>query len=553
MRPLIALAFLAGAVPAAPAALAATCESLLGFSHPDTTITSAVSIPGPSFTAPDGQTYENLPPFCRVSAVLKPTPDSLINIEVWMPAGWSGRFLGVGNGGYAGNYAVAIPAMAPAIRLGFAAATTDMGTAPSANNNGDALVGHPQKWADWGYRATNLMTVVAKQIVQAYYGLAQSYSYFHGCSTGGQQALMEAQRFPNDYDGILAGAPAHNRTHVHTNVLWLYQQTHKTPLHYITPDKVPLITNSINAACNVKSGGLATDAFLTDARACDWDPGKIQCALLDGTDCLTAEQVQAARAIYAGPRNPANGHVIFPGSIRGSENAPDLGWNSLQSNPEVPYGSLFKWVFGPTWHWSTYDFNQGMASVDQLLAPILNANNADLSAFRARGGKLLAYHGWADPIISPQDMVNYYQRVVAQMHKNPAMGLRRTQEFFRLFMVPGMGHCSRGAGPNAFGNPFSARVVAPDAPSDAPSNDSDHNILLALVDWVERGVAPQRIIATKYVNDVAQAGVQMTRPLCPYPLIPKYSGAGDPNDAASFACAAGPPVSNPIAAQEYLQ
>ena len=529
--------------------LAAGCASLIAFSHPDTTVTSAVSVPGPSFTAPDGQTYESVPPFCRVSATLAPTADSLINIEVWMPEqGWAGRFLGIGNGGYAGNYAVAVPAMVPALQLGFATATTDMGTAPSANNNADALVGHPQKWVDWGHRATHLMTVVSKEIVQAFYGEAPRYSYFHGCSTGGQQALMEAQRFPDDYDGILAGAPANNRTHVHTNVAWLYQWTHK-PLHYITPDKVQLITNSVNAACNVKSGGLATDAFLTDARACDWDPASIQCPMLDGPSCLTAEQVQAAKAIYAGPRNPSNGRLIFPGSIRGSENAPDLGWNSLQSNPEVPYGSLFKWVFGSLWHWSTYDFAGDMELVDGLLAPNLNANNPDLSEFRARGGKLIGYHGWADPIISPQDMVNYYHRVVAREHKNPARALTGTQEYFRLFMVPGMGHCSRGAGPNAFGNPFSARVVAPPAPADDPAN----NILLALVEWVERGVAPQRVVATKYVQDVANLGVQMTRPLCPYPLIPKYSGSGDPNDAASFVCAEGPPVSNPTAAPEYLQ
>jgi feruloyl esterase len=214
----------------------------------------------------------------------------------------------------------------------------------------------------------------------------------------------------------------------------------------------------------------------------------------------------------------------------------------------VPYGSLFKWVFGPAWHWSTYDFNADMASVDSLLAPILNANNADLSAFRARGGKLIGYHGSADPIIPPQDFINYYQRVMALVHRNPAQALQRTQQFFRLFLAPGMGHCSRGAGPNVFGNPFSARVVAPEARAD----DADNNILLALVNWVEQGVAPQRMIATKYVSDTRELGVQMTRPLCPYPRIPKYAGSGDPNAEASFACGEGPAAGNVVPAPEYV-
>jgi feruloyl esterase len=532
------------------AALAGACESLMGFSYPDATVTSAVSVPGPSFAAPDGQTYESVPPFCRVSATLTPTSDSLINIEMWMPEeGWTGRFLGLGNGGYGGNTAIAVPAMVAALRLGFASATTDMGTAPSTNTNADLLVGHPQKWVDFGYRATHLMTVVGKEIARAFYGAAPRYAYFHGCSTGGQQALMSVQRYPGDYDGILAGAPANNRTHVHTNVLWLYRATHASTDSYITSDKVNLITRSVVAACNVKSGGLVTDAFLTDARACDWDPASIQCPGLGGSDCLSPGQVQAARAIYDGPRNPRNGDLIYPGGIRGSENASELGWNSQQSSAEPPFGSLFKWTFGSAWLWPTYDYDLDMASVDQLLAPILNANNADLSALRGRGGKLLAYHGWADPIINPQDMVNYYNRVLALEAKNPARALKRTQEFFRLFLVPGMGHCSRGAGPNAFGNLFSASIVAPPP----LASDAEHDVLLALVAWVENGVAPSRITATKYVSDTASLGVQMTRPLCPYPLIPKYSGTGDPNAAEAFVCAEGPPVSNPTAAPEYLE
>ena len=535
---------------AAAPALAGDCASLLGFFHPDTTVTSATSVPGPSFTAPDGRTYETVPPFCRVTATLTPTTDSLINVELWLPeANWSGRFLGLGNGGYGGNIAIAVPSMVAALKLGIASATTDMGTAPSTNTNADLLVGHPQKWVDFGFRATHLMTVVAKELTRAFYGAAPRYAYFHGCSTGGQQAMMLAQRYPEDYHGILAGAPANNRTHLHTNVLWFYRASRASADSYITSDKVNLITRSVVAACNVKSGGLASDAFLTDARACDWDPASIQCPALPDSECLLPGQVQTARVAYEGPRNPRNGHLIYPGWIRGSENASELGWNSQQSSAEPSFGSLFKWTFGSAWLWPTYDFDLDMAAVDQLLAPILNANNPDLSAFQARGGKLLAYHGWADPIINPQDMVNYYHRVLALQAKNPARALKHTQQFFRLFLVPGMGHCSRGAGPNAFGNLFSASIVAP--PPGA--SDAEHDVLLALVDWVERGNAPSRIVATKYVSDTQSSGVQMTRPLCPYPLIPKYSGSGDPKDAASFVCAEGPAVSNPTAAPEYLQ
>jgi tannase/feruloyl esterase len=303
------------------------------------------------------------------------------------------------------------------------------------------------------------------------------------------------------------------------------------------------------AACAVKSGGLPTDNFLTDPRLCDWDPAAIQCQALDGTDCLTADQVQAARAIYAGPRNPTNGHLIFPGSVKGSENASDLGWNAQESTPEPQFDSLFKWVFGPTWVWSTYDYNQDMADVDVVLGPILNANSPDLTAFKARGGKLLMYQGWADPIVSPQDMIDYYLRVVAAQGKPSAPALKATQAFFRLFMVPGMNHCSSGPGPNAFGNPYSAHIVVPPP----PVSDAAHDAFIALQQWVENGVGPDRIIATKYVDDLPSEGIQMTRPICPFPKVPRYSGTGDTNDAASFVCLDDHVTNNPMSAPEYLQ
>jgi feruloyl esterase len=539
---------LAMALPAA----AATCESLVvNLALTGTTVTAAVSVPGPSFTAPDGVTYTNMPSFCKVSAVLTPTSDSFINVELWMPTRtWNSRFVGFGNGGYAGTIALGVPAMVAALQQGFAVATTDMGTAPSGNNNADTLIGHPEKWIDWGWRATHLMTTTAKQLILTYYGQGPRWSYFHGCSTGGEQALMEAQRFPDDYDGILGGDPANNRTHTHTGVLWNYVAMHKTPQSlYTSTGQTQAMVKSILAACAVKSGGLASDPFLTDPRTCDWDPAVMQCTGAPDGTCLTADQVAAARTMYAGARDPATGRLIFPGSIRGSEADGQFGWVGIGTQAETPFGSLFKWVFGPTFTYMNFNFDSDMASLDSLLASNLNANSTDLSRFAARGGKFVMYHGWADPLISSQESINYYERLVAAQG-NGASATRKAQSFYRLFMVPGMYHCAFGPGPNAFGNRFSGLVYA--APP--AQQDSAHDIFMALQDWVERGVAPTRIVATKYVQDVPNLGVQMTRPICVYPNVAKYSGTGDPNSAENFLCAPAPGKTDPaqVPAPEYL-
>jgi tannase/feruloyl esterase len=533
---------------------AASCEALTGHQFPDGLVTSAVPVPGPSFTAPNGQTYQGLPPFCRVTATSTPTPDSLINIEVWLPiSGWNQRFIGNGNGGYAGTIAVSVPSMIEGLQLGFAVASTDMGTAPSSNNDGDALVGHPEKWVDFGWRATHLMTAVSKEIIQAFYGAHPRYTYFNGCSTGGQQALMEAQRFPTDYNGILGGDPANNRTHVHTSVVWVHRAMNLTPNSYYTSDKVNLVTSSVLAACVVRSGGVAGDQFLTDPRRCTWQPSEIQCSSATATNCLNPDQVNAANLIYGGTINPANGHVIFPGSVKGSENATLFGWNDLESPPEPQFDSLFKWVFGLAWQWQSFDYDSNMSEVDQVLAADLNANNTDLSTFEKSGGKLLMYQGWADPLVAPQDPIDYYLRVAARFGQMNTPGQQtatfaKLQKFYRLFMVPGMNHCAGGPGPNAFGNLVSGAVVAPPP----PVNDAQHNALIALQHWVENGVAPDQLIATKYNQDQPSLGITMQRPLCPYPQTAHYKGSGDTNDARSFGCVADFSANNPMASPEYL-
>lgn len=528
------------------------CEALATVAVESGRVTAAAWVPGPTYVTPTGQTLTDLPPFCKVSVVATPTPDSLVNIEVWLPtSAWNGRFQGIGNGGYAGTMAAGMPAMAVALRRQFAVANTDMGTAPSSNNNGDALVGHPQKWEDWGHRATHLMTVIGKQLVTAHYGMQPTYSYFNGCSTGGQQALVTAQRYPQDYDGILAGAPAHNRTHIHTGLLWNWQAQKATPNSAFGSDHTKLITAAVAKACAVKSGGLAGDGFLTDPRTCNWDPGELQCPTATSTGCLPAELVDAARKIYAGPRNPADGRRIASGGTRGSETEPLFGWQS-QGRAEPQFGSLFKWVYGLTWQAGSYDFNQHMAAVDSLLAPILNANNPDLSALRLRGAKILAYHGTADPLIPVQETINYYHRVAQTQPGTLQVALNRARQYFRLFVVPGMNHCAGGPGPNAFGNLVSGEVVAPEP----PVADADHDAMIALQRWVEQALPPDQLIATKYTQDQLGLGVQAQRLICAYPQFPKYTGSGDPGKAGSYLCADNgnwsKPALNPAAAPAYL-
>ncbi len=578
-------ALLAGtALGLAPAAaLAQDCAGLAGATLPGSfgTVTAAEVVPAGTFTAPTGAAFAIPAPFCRVQATLRPSPDSDIKVEVWLPQGdaWNGRYLGTGNGGYAGI--ISYGALANGVQLGFATANTDMGTAPATVLDGRPIVGRPEKWIDWGYRATHLMTVAGKEVLQAHYTRAPRYSYFSGCSTGGSQALHEAQRFPEDYDGILAGAPANNRTHLHTDILWDYDVTHRRPDSLIPPEKLRLMTRAVLAACVVPSGGLPEDPYLTDPRTCRWDPAEIQCAedASDTSQCLTPGQVESARLIYDGPRNPRTGRLIYAGPKRGSESSGGFDWSALQGitfPSDIPqFSGLFYWAFGPNWDWRTFDYDRDMALLDDLLAAVLNANDPDLSRFRGRGGKLVGYHGWNDALVPTQDFVSYYERVAARDRGRNETGaavdpggdlvstviqgpdnlgegdgsgsgddrVARTRQYFRLFLAPGLGHCAGGPGPNQFGNVQPAAVPA----------DPEHNLLLALQRWVEEGIAPRSVTATKFVNDTPASGVAQTRPLCPYPRVARYRGQGDPNDAASFVCARGPRVENPTPAPEYLR
>jgi hypothetical protein len=306
--------------------------------------------------------------------------------------------------------------------------------------------------------------------------------------------------------------------------VWLFAQTHRNASSYITPDKVTLIANAILKACVKKSGGALGDTFLTDPRKCDWKPSELRCTSPTQTNCLNDDQVRAATAIYAGPKDPVTGRKIFPGNPKGAESSSSFGWNANQSGAEPNFGSLFKWVFGATWRWQDFDFHSDMHAVDRLLAPLLNVTSPNLDNFRARGGKLLMYHGFADPLISPQTSIDYYTRV-AQREDG------QTQNYFRLFMVPGMNHCHGGPGPHVFGNQYSGNIAI----NEPPVNDAGHHALRALMAWVERDRAPDRLIATKYVSDQPSLGIAMQRPICPYPQMARYRG-GDVTKAESFVC-----------------
>jgi hypothetical protein len=510
-------------------AFAAACEDLASLKLSDTTIETAQTVPAGDYTTPDKVTRKAMPAFCRVLASVKSAPDSDIRIEMWLPKdGWTGVFHSNGNGGYGGVFDLGYTGMEAAIKRGYASANTDMGTAPATPLNGDPLVGHPQKWKDWGSLSTHVMTVVGKDITKAFYGAPPKHSYYTGCSTGGQQGLIEAQYYPNDYDGVLIGAPVVNRTWGHAAVAWDYIAANHEPGHKLSDAKLTLLNKAAVAACNSKSNGLKSDPFIADPAACDFDPNALTCKGADSADCLTSAEVETAKAFYSGPKDHA-GKTTYYGWPPGSELGP-LNWSFLEAPSNAPgepsFDGLFKWVFGADWHWRNFDLDRDMPKVDAELGPILNgATTGDLSQFHALGGKLLIFQGWADPIVSPYQTIAMYKGLTEKFG-----GDRETQKFARLFMVPGAGHCGLGGGLNGF---HSANFGAPSP----PSSDPDHDLFTALARWVEDGAAPSQVVATSYVGNDASKGIAMQRPLCPHPQKAWYNGGGDPNIAGNFTCA----------------
>jgi len=493
--------FVALVVAALPAA-AAPCETLSAMKLPDTTITTAQAVPAGGFQAGGaggrggGNQYASLPAFCRVAATIKPTSDSEIKIEVWMPmAGWNGKFQGVGNGAW--NGAIQTAALATGLARGYAIASTDTG---HEGGSASFALGHPEKLVDFGYRAVHEMTVKGKALTAAFYdNTAPRYSYFVGCSAGGKQAIKETQMFPADYDGVVAGSPGVNWSGRALQTIWVGQAVAQAP---IPQAKFAAINAAAVAACDAIDG--VKDGVIENPRQCKFDPQVLLCKEGDSNTCLTAPQVETARKVYTNVSNSRTKQSLVAGLSPGSE----IGWTTMAgAQPFGPGVDLFKYVVfnDPMWDFKTLNWD---ADLDKTLkaSKDMDALDPNLKPFFDRGGKIISYHGWSDPQISPGSTVDYYQTV---LDKNGGAG--KVHENYRLFMVPGMNHCGGGTGTDQF------------------------DMLTALENWVEKKQAPATISASRNAN--ANTGLTArTRPLCPYPQVAAYKGSGSADEAANFTC-----------------
>lgn len=473
---------------------------------PHTTITLAAEVPAGALKLPAAgggpggppANFAALPAFCRVAGTSQPTPDSDIRFEVWMPlSGWNGKFVGGGNGVWAGS--IAYGDMVAPLARGYATAASDVGHQGSPMD-GTFFAGHPEKLIDFGHRAVHETALAAKATINAFYGNAPTRSLYVSCSTGGRIGLMEAYRYPEDYDGISAMAPANPMVPLMVSSLWTGAATMKDPASSLPPAKFALVQKAALAACDANDG--VKDGIITNPPACHFDPGVLECKAGDAADCLTEAQLTAIRAIYAGPKNPRTGKQIFPGFSVGSEaQVPVL---TMGKEPFPVATSFFRGsVFGdPSWDFHSFDYDHDVDRAMKLGSDAIDVPPTGLGRFFAGNRKLLLSHGWADGLIPPQSTVNFYEALV----KN--IGSRRARDDVRLFMVPGMGHCGGGSGPSSV------------------------DMLGAIDQWVQTNKAPDQLIAS---NPPARPA--RTRPLCPHPQVATYSGQGDTDEAQNFRCA----------------
>jgi feruloyl esterase len=483
-----------GAATTESAATAAqSCAGLLRLPLPHASITSAQVFSSGGFTpavAGNGaHAFADLPPFCRVAATLKPSSDSDIKTEVWLPiSGWNGKFLAVGSGGWGGS--IAYEAMSNALRRGYATSATDDG---HTGSTGSFVLGHPEKFIDFAYRSEHEMTVAAKAIIHSFYGRDPHYAYWDGCSGGGREGLLQAYRYPDEFDGIVAGDPATFRRNAWA--LWLANVSFKDPADYIPPSKYPMIHQAVLDACDTIDG--LKDGLIDDPTRCHFDPKVLQCKEGDEPSCLTARQVQTARTIMS-PATTRTGQEIFPRLEPGTE----LRWGRLAGGPEPAalFLDYFKYLVfkDPNWDWQTFDLDRDSALSNEIDKGTVGLD-PDLTAFARHGGKLLLYHGWADQQVAPGATIEFYKSIVSG---DAAPG------WVRLFMAPGMAHCAGGEGPN------------------------DFDELSAIEQWVEQDKAPDQIIAAHSAN----GKIDRTRPLCPYPQIANYKGTGSIDEATNFVC-----------------
>lgn len=494
------------------------CEALSNVSLQDTTISSASVVNENSFSPPGSDNTLELPAFCRVIGLTTPA----VNFEVWLPLeNWNRKYQSVGNGAMGG--VISYSALATALRRGYATASTDTGHKQGVNSfDASWAAGRPDLIEDFGHRALHVTTVNAKAITESYYESAPQYSYYTGCSKGGQMGLMEAQRYPDDFDGIIAGDPANEWTRFYAGAhLWYSQAMLEDEASWIPPAKMQALGDAVNNACDAIDG--IEDGILMNPLACTFEPATLTCPSgEDNNSCLTPKQVTAVEKIWSGVSN-SSGELIYPGLVPGGE-AVRGGWSTWVTGRQ-PFQSLhwlggegfFRWfVFNDgEWDFRSFDFDSDLEYALETVGSVVDADNPDLRPLRDNGSKLIVYHGWSDPDISPVAAINYFERVVDVVADdirapNWQTALESTQDFYRLFMVPGMGHCSGGPGPDRF------------------------DALSALENWVERDIAPDSIVASKIVN----GEVTRSRPLCVYPQVATYDGSGSTDAADNFVCAA---------------
>jgi feruloyl esterase len=471
-----------------------SCEALKSMSIPRVTIAAADSVAAGPVKSGRGPGV-TVPAHCRVAAVLQPSSDSHIEMELWMPSeDWNGKFLGVGNGGWAGN--IETGAMATALARGYATASNDTG---HQGGSGSFAAGHPEKLIDFGYRSMHEMAVQSKTILHAFYNRAPQLSYYQGCSTGGRQGLMEAQRFPADFDAIIAGAPVNNVVHLNVQSVARQMEMLREPARILPREKVTLLANAVVDKCDANDG--VKDGIISDPQACKFDPEVLKCKAGDGPDCLTAPQVETAKHAWA-PVRTKSGEVVYPGSAPGFESQYRMPAAGMPLNPLFTDAPRFLGHQDANWDVMTFDLDTDLALALKNAA-FIESTDPDLAKFKARGGKLLLYHGWADPGPAPQNTINYLSAVGAKLGGGQ-------DDWMRLFLMPGMGHCGGGVGPDRA------------------------DFLTTMEEWREKASAPANIVAARAAS---QGRTAMTRPLCPYPQVAKYTGSGSTDDAKNFVCA----------------
>jgi feruloyl esterase len=514
------------------------CEELVNVHLDGAKVLSAAMMPPSDIPATPTRLGAHAGEHCEVKGLATPTRDSVINFTLWLPPAdrWNGKYLQKGSGGWGGeaySYALITP-----LNRGYAAAVTDDGH--SGDGTARFMVGHPEKLIDFGHRAIHQTSRQSRAILNAFYGRAQSQAYFVGCSDGGREALMQAQRYPEDFNGIVAGAPVNNLTHQFAGFVWDEKAMLAGGTSLLPVSKLTLLQAAAIKACDANDG--VRDGIIDNPHDCAFDPNALLCTEGDGSNCLTRPQLDAVKKIYSGPTDPVTRKAINPGFEPGMEAHPSTWqqWVLLPGQANFGNSNFADAVYeGRPWDWRTSNLHDDVLLADAKEAPYVNATNPDLRTFRAHGGKLIVYHGWGDAAVAPRNSIDYYHQVRDFLAMYPdvrtAPAAATLDDFYRLFMVPGMSHCWDGVGPDSFGNE--------EVPAPGLLQDADHDVVMALDRWVVDGAGPERIVATKLPEKDSAGNILqeiMTRPLCPYPKVARYQGTGSTNDAANFRCVAPP-------------